>query len=157
MATFFLLIIYLAFISLGLPDSILGSAWPVMRPEFDAPLIRCGQILAALGALLLLLPLPEILSCSSLLLIGLGYAPIYPAMLHETPVRFGRANSQQLMGVQMALAYTGSTLMPSLLGAVAGLTSISIFPFFLAAAALGMLLCCERVNRLLAQGKMGGQ
>lgn len=38
MATFFLLIIYLAFISLGLPDSILGSAWPVMRPEFDAPL-----------------------------------------------------------------------------------------------------------------------
>ena len=36
MATFFLLIIYLAFISLGLPDSILGSAWPVMRPEFDA-------------------------------------------------------------------------------------------------------------------------
>lgn len=120
-------------------------------------LIRCGQVLAALGALLLLLPLPEILSCSSLLLIGLGYAPIYPAMLHETPVRFGRANSQQLMGVQMALAYTGSTLMPSLLGAIAGLTSISIFPFFLAAAALGMLLCCERVNRLLAQGKMGGQ
>ena len=78
-------------------------------------------------------------------------------MLHETPVRFGRANSQQLMGVQMALAYTGSTLMPSLLGAIAGLTSISIFTFFLAAAALGMLLCCERVNRLLAQGKMGGQ
>ena len=99
-------------------------------------LIRCGQILAAFGALLLLLPLPDLLSCSSLLLIGLGYAPIYPAMLHETPVRFGRANSQQLMGVQMALAYTGSTLMPSLLGAAAGLTSISIFPFFLAAQPL---------------------
>ena len=31
MATVFLLIIYLSFISLGLPDSILGAAWPVMR------------------------------------------------------------------------------------------------------------------------------
>ena len=30
-------IIYLCFISLGLPDSLLGAAWPVMRIEFDSP------------------------------------------------------------------------------------------------------------------------
>ena len=30
-------IIYLSFISLGLPDSLLGAAWPVMRIEFDSP------------------------------------------------------------------------------------------------------------------------
>ena len=29
-------IIYLAFISLGLPDSLLGSAWPVMHSDLDA-------------------------------------------------------------------------------------------------------------------------
>ncbi len=28
-----LAVIYLAFISLGLPDSLLGSAWPMMYPE----------------------------------------------------------------------------------------------------------------------------
>jgi hypothetical protein len=32
MATFFLCMIYAAFISLGLPDSLLGAAWPAMQP-----------------------------------------------------------------------------------------------------------------------------
>ena len=32
-----LVIIYLAFISLGLPDSLLGSAWSVMYQEFSVP------------------------------------------------------------------------------------------------------------------------
>ena len=33
MVSLLLPVIYLAFISLGLPDSLLGSAWPVMYPE----------------------------------------------------------------------------------------------------------------------------
>lgn len=37
-------IIYLSFISLGLPDSLLGAAWPVMRIQFDAPLSYAGII-----------------------------------------------------------------------------------------------------------------
>ena len=30
-------VIYLAFISLGLPDSLLGSAWPNLYPAFGVP------------------------------------------------------------------------------------------------------------------------
>lgn len=37
-----LLIIYMAFISLGLPDSLLGSAWPAMYPEFGVPVSYAG-------------------------------------------------------------------------------------------------------------------
>ena len=37
-----LLMIYLAFISLGLPDSLLGAAWPTMRLALDAPLAYAG-------------------------------------------------------------------------------------------------------------------
>lgn len=37
-------IIYISFISLGLPDSLLGAAWPVMRMEFSAPLSYAGII-----------------------------------------------------------------------------------------------------------------
>ncbi|MEE1187393.1 MAG: MFS transporter, partial [Acutalibacteraceae bacterium] len=37
MLSFLLPIIYLAFISLGLPDSVLGSAWPTIYPEFGVP------------------------------------------------------------------------------------------------------------------------
>ena len=39
-----LAIIYLAFISLGLPDSLLGSAWPVMYKEFGIPVSYAGMI-----------------------------------------------------------------------------------------------------------------
>lgn len=37
-------VIYLAFISLGLPDSILGAAWPTIRVEFDVPISYMGII-----------------------------------------------------------------------------------------------------------------
>lgn len=42
-----LAIIYLAFISLGLPDSLLGSAWPVMYPEFGVP-VSCAGIISVI-------------------------------------------------------------------------------------------------------------
>lgn len=44
MATVFLIIIYLAFISLGLPDSMLGSAWPIIRLDFGAPVELAGLL-----------------------------------------------------------------------------------------------------------------
>ena len=39
-----LVVIYLAFISLGLPDSLLGAAWPVMRVDLAAPLSAAGAV-----------------------------------------------------------------------------------------------------------------
>jgi len=44
MISLLLPIIYLSFVSLGLPDSLLGSAWPVMRAEFHSPLSMAGII-----------------------------------------------------------------------------------------------------------------
>lgn len=44
MVSLLLAIIYLAFISLGLPDSLLGSAWPVIYREFSVPLSYSGGI-----------------------------------------------------------------------------------------------------------------
>ncbi len=41
---FLLLIIYLAFISLGLPDSLLGVAWPLIREHWNLPLDYAGMI-----------------------------------------------------------------------------------------------------------------
>ncbi len=39
-----LAVIYLSFISLGLPDSLLGSAWPVMHAELGVPMSWAGAI-----------------------------------------------------------------------------------------------------------------
>lgn len=44
LSTWFLIIIYLAFISLGLPDSLLGSAWPVIWPEIGSSLGSAGIV-----------------------------------------------------------------------------------------------------------------
>ncbi len=48
-----LAIIYLAFISLGLPDGLLGSAWPTMYTEFHVPVSYAGIIsmIIALGTI----------------------------------------------------------------------------------------------------------
>ena len=39
-----LVIIYLSFISLGLPDSLLGSAWPTMAGDLQAPMWGAGLV-----------------------------------------------------------------------------------------------------------------
>lgn len=59
-------------------------------------LIRYGQLISIAGGIILLLPLPISFSLTGFVLIGLGLAPIYPGLLHETPSRFGRENSAKL-------------------------------------------------------------
>ena len=44
MYSLLLVVIYLAFISLGLPDSLLGSAWPVMQGELEVPISFAGIV-----------------------------------------------------------------------------------------------------------------
>ena len=46
--------------------------------------------------------------------LGLGFAPVYPSMIHETPYRFGAERSQAVIGLQMACAYVGTTFVPAL-------------------------------------------
>ncbi|WKA54741.1 MFS transporter [Planococcus shixiaomingii] len=112
-------------------------------------LIRTGQAMALGGAILLLLPLPAIFSLVGFVLIGLGLAPIFPSMLHETPTRFGKEHSQTIMGYQMALAYTGSTFLPPLLGFMASQSTIAIFPFVIAIFIAAMFLSSELLNAFL--------
>ncbi|PGY08282.1 sugar MFS transporter [Bacillus sp. AFS031507] len=109
-------------------------------------LIRVGQIIALTGAAFLLLPLPSTFSLVGFIMVGLGLAPIFPCMLHETPTRFGQEHSQTIMGYQMAIAYTGSTFLPPLLGFIAVHSSIGIFPFVIAGFIAIMLLGSEKLN-----------
>ena len=53
MTSLLLAVIYLAFISLGLPDSLLGAAWPAMQPSLGVPLSYAGilSMIIALGTI----------------------------------------------------------------------------------------------------------
>lgn len=50
MTNLLLAVIYLAFISLGLPDPLLGAAWPTMAPELGAGLSWAGGISMVISA-----------------------------------------------------------------------------------------------------------
>ena len=50
MFSLLLAIIYFAFISLGLPDALLGSAWPTMYREFSVPVSYAGGIAMIIAA-----------------------------------------------------------------------------------------------------------
>lgn len=83
----------------------------------DRTLIRGGFLAVGLGALMLALPLSTpVVGLAGLVIVGLGASPIYPAIIHSTPVAFGARNSHAIIGIQMAAAYTGSTVAPPLLG-----------------------------------------
>ena len=113
-------------------------------------LIRGGFALIGAGSLLLLLPLPtDVVGLVGLLLAGIGCAPIYPAIIHSTPASFGRQNSQAIIGIQMAAAYTGSTIAPPLFGALSAVTGLWILPLFLLPLVVLGLVMSERLNRLV--------
>ncbi|EGG35599.1 MFS transporter [Paenibacillus sp. HGF5] len=114
-------------------------------------LIRYGQLITILGGIILVLPLSASFSLTGFMLIGLGLAPIYPGLLHETPSRFGKEHSAKLMGYQMAVAYTGTTLLPPMFGLVASQTSIGLFPSVVLAFLIFMWLSAEKVNRILSK------
>lgn len=111
-------------------------------------MIRSGQIIALAGAVLFLLPFHPVFSLIGLILIGLGCAPIFPSMLHEIPNQFGKEQSSRIMGLQMASAYTGSTVLPPVLGFVATHLGIVILPVCLIIFITGMFLSSERANSL---------
>lgn len=50
MANLLLAIIYLAFISLGLPDGLLGAAWPSMYPQFHVSVDLAGYVSMVISA-----------------------------------------------------------------------------------------------------------
>lgn len=50
MLSLLLPVIYLSFIGLGLPDSLLGAAWPVMYPQFGVPVSSSGIIFFIISA-----------------------------------------------------------------------------------------------------------
>lgn len=93
-------------------------------------MVRVGQALLALGCIFMMIPAGSALSGIGLVVCGLGCAPIYPNIIQDTPVNYGTENSQAAIGVQMAFAYVGSTFLPSIFGALAGVGGYGLLPYF---------------------------
>lgn len=111
----------------------------------DRNMIRIGTAVIVCGVLMILLPLSGTLpALAGLVVIGLGCAPVYPSIIHSTPINFGAKNSQAIIGIQMASAYTGSTFMPPLFGLIANHINIELFPVYILALFALMYMMVEK-------------
>lgn len=120
----------------------------------DRGMIRLGT--GVIAAALAVLALPgggELEALLGLGLLGLGNAPVYPAIIHATPANFGAENSQGIIGMQMASAYVGSTLMPPLFGLIANRAGLGWMPLFLALLILLMITMLEATFRTVAKNR----
>lgn len=111
----------------------------------DTAMIRLGQSIIVAGILFLLFLPGSMAAFAGLILVGLGCAPIYPCIIHSTPVHFGADKSQAVIGVQMASAYVGTCLMPPVFGLIANHISIALFPVILAVILAVMVWMHERL------------
>lgn len=111
----------------------------------DKQMIRLGMGILAIGVVMLFLPLSEYFALVAFVLIGIGCAPIYPCIIHSTPEIFGADKSQAIVGVQMASAYIGALLMPSLFGILANHITVALMPMYLCIIFVVMVVMYERL------------
>ena len=108
----------------------------------DDTLIRGGIAVSFLGIVLLLLPLGEI-SIFGLMLIGVGFRPIFPSILQSVPTRFGEKYSADLTGFHMGGAYAIGFLVQLIFGYTAAATTFKITPFVLVTFSLLLFIMNE--------------
>jgi len=116
-------------------------------------MVRLGQIIIGCGIVVLVLPFGNVTLLPGLFMIGLGCAPIYPSMLHETPRNFGGEYSQAIMGIQMGSAYIGTTIMPPIFGRLASFMGFSIFPVFIGMVLIVKVVMVEALNKKIDKAK----
>ena len=111
-------------------------------------IIRAGETAIIAGCILMIFG-DKYLSVAGAFIIGIGSSPVYPAMLHETPKRFGEKASLTVMGLQMSVSYTGGAIAPLIFGMLADKFSFNLLPFYILFGAVIIFISSEYLNRSL--------
>lgn len=118
----------------------------------DNGLIKGGMAIAAAGMVILALPLGS-LSLTGLLLIGFGFGPVFPSVLHSVPARFGTDYSADITGYHMGGAYAIGFAVQLIFGFVASATTFALTPFVLLTLCAGVLLATAATLNTLKKAK----
>jgi fucose permease len=108
---------------------------------------RLGLGIAAAGCVLLSLRQPDWLALPGLLLLGLGFAPIYPCMMHETPERFDEATYRRVIGFSIGAACVGGSVLPGLVGVLMSAATLEVLGPCVGAFILFLAVLGEALNR----------
>ena len=97
----------------------------------DKKLIRIGLLIECIGIICVGIPIKTyILAVIGYCLTSIGMGPIYPSIQHLAPIYFGKDASATVIGLQMASAYFGTTVMPFVFGLIQSKTSMWAHPIF---------------------------
>ncbi|MBN1892660.1 MAG: MFS transporter [Clostridiales bacterium] len=112
--------------------------------------IKLGIGLSLLGFGLLLLPVSTTALCPiGLGLIGFGFAPMFPCVMQDTPLRFG-SFSAIAIGYQLGMANIGYTLLPLAVAALADITTLHLIPIGALLFLLAFTFFSTQINRVRA-------
>lgn len=114
--------------------------------------VKCGVLISLAGIVFLALPVGNI-ALAGLLLIGIGFGPVFPAVIHSVPDRFGSTYSADLTGYHMGGAFTMGYIAQLSFGYVAVLTGYGILPFILLGMILGVYILHGITIRILCSVK----
>jgi fucose permease len=114
--------------------------------------VKCGVLISLAGIVFLALPVGNI-ALAGLLLIGIGFGPVFPAVIHSVPDRFGSTYSADLTGYHMGGAFTMGYIAQLSFGYVAVLTGYGILPFILLGMILGVYILHGITVRILRSAK----
>lgn len=104
-------------------------------------LIRLGLMIVSGGLIMMFVAENVTLLRLGMILMGLGLAPLYPAMMHETPRRFKEDLATRLIGYQVGIAYGGGMIITAGLGFLFNVFDLSIFyPLVLGVVVLMIIL-----------------
>jgi len=147
---------YSSFVFIGLTVGRLVSGF-VSEKLGDIKLVRIGYIVSAAGVILIGIPFESYIpSLVGFCVAGVGFAPIYPCIIHATPENFGKEKSRSIIGVQMAFAYLGITFMPPVFGLIAEHIGAYLLPAFVLFFIVVLIILFEIFCRGKRRGIYGG-
>ena len=115
----------------------------------DRKMIQLGTVITICGIVCLWIPAEsERLAVAAFVIIGLGYAPIYPCIIHATPDNFGAENAGAIIGIQIASAYVGCTFMSPLYGLLGRYLGYGMMPAYLLIFIVLMICMTEKTFQI---------
>jgi MFS family permease len=106
-----------------------------------------GGAVALAGAVLFAFATVTPAAAAALVLLGLGFAPVYPCLMHEVPRRFAPEAVQTLIGRQSGAANLGAAILPAAAGWIAEY-SLEGIPWMIVAGIVGLIALIRWLNRL---------
>lgn len=117
-------------------------------------MIRLSISIAICGILILIFSHDNaVLTIIGLGVLGLGCAPVYPCIINSTPDNFGAENSGAIIGIQMASAYVGTTLISPLFGVIAKALGFTLYPIYILLFLILLAVMINLTFRITAKNK----